>query len=198
MKVKDYWGVKKGKKIKTIDFKPVHFKLDTDKDKVPDWKDCQPFNPFKQDNYNQAELIQKTNSTVQLLAQLLNEAGFIVVQFDGGFVDPRIPFPTASVVMQLDQNSSYRLFGWAKDVGFVPTQLGKVSKALLLKLPSYILLLYETENTIVLEIYPPFADSIKVDAGAGQYQQYIDQITWSGLVNMAVNDIANSIRGSRI
>jgi len=38
------------KPVKTIKIKPIkmHFNLDTDKDKVPDWKDCRPFNPFKQ------------------------------------------------------------------------------------------------------------------------------------------------------
>ena len=30
--------------------KPIHFRLDSDRDGVYDWKDCQPFNPFKQDD----------------------------------------------------------------------------------------------------------------------------------------------------
>jgi len=37
-------------KLKPIKIKPInfHLNLDTDRDKVLDWKDCQPFNPHKQ------------------------------------------------------------------------------------------------------------------------------------------------------
>jgi len=39
------------KPFKIIKVKPIklRFNFDSDRDKVPDWKDCQPFNPFKQD-----------------------------------------------------------------------------------------------------------------------------------------------------
>jgi len=38
------------KRIKPLRFKPIRlrFNLDTDNDRVTDWKDCRPFNPFKQ------------------------------------------------------------------------------------------------------------------------------------------------------
>lgn len=32
------------------DKKLMHFRLDTDRDKVPDWRDCRPFNPHLQDS----------------------------------------------------------------------------------------------------------------------------------------------------
>jgi len=43
MKMPNYWKIKPIKPIK------VHFNIDTDRDKVFDFKDCQPFNHFKQD-----------------------------------------------------------------------------------------------------------------------------------------------------
>jgi len=198
MRIEDYWGVKKGKKIKTIDFKPMHFKLDTDKDKVPDWKDCQPFNPFKQDAYSQRGLLQNLNQIVGSFAQFLNSVGFNVLQVDGGTVNQRTPYPVARFVIQSNQDVLYRLFAWARDVGFTETRMEGIESALFLKAPSYILILYEMNNAIILEIYPPFADSVKASARGGVYEQYIDQTTWSSLVNLAINEIANSMRSMRI
>ena len=44
-KTPNYW------KVKPLKIKPIRFQLplDSDRDKVPDYKDCQPFNPKKQD-----------------------------------------------------------------------------------------------------------------------------------------------------
>jgi len=36
-------------KVKKVKINPVHFRLDSDRDKVFDFKDCRPFNPKKQD-----------------------------------------------------------------------------------------------------------------------------------------------------
>jgi len=55
MKAPNYW------KIKPI---KVHFGLDSDRDKVPDWRDCQPFNKRKQDKKFTQQDINYYSSTL--------------------------------------------------------------------------------------------------------------------------------------
>jgi len=52
MRPPNYWKIKPFKPAK------IHFNLDSDRDKVMDWRDCQPFNPWKQDS-KEKERIKK-------------------------------------------------------------------------------------------------------------------------------------------
>lgn len=52
-KMKNTW------KVKPI-FKPFSFKLDTDRDGVVDWRDCQPFNPRKQHKKSEKDFTEMT------------------------------------------------------------------------------------------------------------------------------------------
>ena len=73
MKKKINYGINlfRPPKIKTI---PIRFNFDTDRDKVPDWKDCAPFNPKKhQITKKEREKLRKTERTYEAIEQRKKE-----------------------------------------------------------------------------------------------------------------------------
>jgi len=62
-------------KLKPMKFKPmnIHFNLDLDRDRVPDWKDCQPFNPYKQEEELVPELKEAYGKVKEKLSDKTKE-----------------------------------------------------------------------------------------------------------------------------
>jgi len=78
MKIPNYW------KVKPIKAKPFHFNLDTDRDGVVDFKDCKPFNYWKQDK--ELDLFkQKLQQNLQKLNILKVINGYGIVKDEMGY-----------------------------------------------------------------------------------------------------------------
>ena len=86
----NYWGVKplkfnntwNVKPIKTFDFR---LNIDSDRDGVPDWKDCQPFNWHKQhDGYKEFQKALKQNIKKEDIIKVVNGYGIYTQPYPTG------------------------------------------------------------------------------------------------------------------